>query len=158
MPTARRAATAADVTELLNADRKEVKAIFREINAIQHDGEDEEKAAPIDTPRSGRDPAPSMSKRINNASHDVELIAKAERLLNRVLGYQAAIAVHQLKDELGLDVEELTLSVMPMTSEAVGAFRVVCTIVRASGPEPLVLEVIVAPEKAIAGNGEGSAA
>lgn len=91
-----------------------------------------------------------MNKRIAKPDHDVELIAKGERLLNRVLGYQAAIAVHQLKDELGLDVEELTLSVQPLSSDAVGTYRVICTIVRASGPEPIVLELIVDPEKPLA--------
>jgi hypothetical protein len=90
-----------------------------------------------------------MNKRIAKPDHDIELIAKGERLLNRVLGYQAAIAVHQLKDELGLDVEELTLTVLPLSSEAVGTYRVVCTIVRASGPEPIVLELIVEPERVL---------
>ena len=94
-----------------------------------------------------------MNKRTDKSQHDIQLIAEGERLLNRVLGYQAAIAVHQLKDDLGLDVEELTLSVVPLSSEAIGSYRVVCTIVRASGPEPVVLELIVDPEKAVAGGG-----
>lgn len=98
-----------------------------------------------------------MSKCIAKPERDIQLIAQGERLLNRVLGYQAAIAVHQLKEDLGLDVEELTLSVLPISSEAVGAYRVVCTIVRASEPEPIVLELVVEPEKAVASMGKRSA-
>lgn len=155
MPTARRADTdpntGQDVTDLQKADRK---AKFREVHAIHEDEDAEERSSTAtDGARSSAEPTPSMRNRLNRVSRDVELIARAERLLNRVLGYQAAIAVHQLKDELGLDVEELTLSVVPMTSEVVGSYRVVCTIVRASGPEPLVLEVIVEPDKATASAG-----
>ncbi len=83
----------------------------------------------------------------SKSERDIELIAQGERLLNRVLAYQAAAAVHQLKDELGLDVEELILSVAPLSADEVGSYRVVCTIVRASGPEPLVLELVVDPVK-----------
>lgn len=151
MPTARRADTGTDAIELLKADHKEVKAIFGEFNAIERDGEDDENAV-LDLEHT-----PSQGKKVTKPAHDVELIAQAERLLNRVLGYQAAIAVHQLKDELGLDVEELTLSVVPFTSETVGAYRVVCTIVRASVPAPLVVEVIVGPERVGAGNGKNPA-
>ena len=80
---------------------------------------------------------------------DFHVIAKAERYLNRVLGYQAAIAVHQLMDDFGLDVEELNLTVAPI-SDAVGVYRVVCTIARANMGEPVVVEAIVEPEKALA--------
>ncbi len=97
-----------------------------------------------------------MNKRPTKPEPDFEVIAKAERYLNRVLAYQAAIAVHQLKDDLGLDVEELTLSVAPVSPEAVGAYRVICTIVRASGPDPVVLEVVIEPEKAVARNDPGA--
>jgi len=83
------------------------------------------------------------------AEPDFDVIAKAERFLNSVLGYQAAIAVHQLRDDLGLDVEELTLTVAPTSQEAVGVYRVICTIVRANVPEPIVLEVLVDPETAV---------
>ncbi len=91
-----------------------------------------------------------MSKRPTSPIPDLEVISKAEVFLNRVLAYQAAIAVHQLKDDLGLDVEELNLSVAPAAQDAVGTYRVVCTIVSASVPQPVVLEVVVAPDKAIA--------
>ena len=54
-----------------------------------------------------------MDMRAENAGQQLELIAEGERLLNRVLGYQAAMAVHQLKDDLGIEVTELTLSAGP---------------------------------------------
>ena len=98
-----------------------------------------------------------MNKRSTKHNPDFEVIAKAERFLNRVLTYQAAIAVHQLQDDFGLDVEELTLSVVPISPEAVGAYRVVCTIVRASGPQPVVVDLVVEPEKALTSNGKKSA-
>jgi len=98
-----------------------------------------------------------MNKRSTKQQPDVEVIARAERFLNRVLAYQAAIAVHQLKDDLGVDVEELTLSVVPISPDAVGIYRVVCTVIRASGPEPVVLDLVIEPEKAIASSGRTSA-
>lgn len=90
-----------------------------------------------------------MIKRNVQPKGDLELIAQGELLLNRVLSYQAAIAVHHLKAELGLDVKELTMSVAPLTPDALGVYRVVCTIVRTGTPDPLVLEVVVAPGKAV---------
>ena len=96
------------------------------------------------------------NKKTKPGQPDFEAVARAERFLNRVLGYQAAIAVHQLSEEHGLDVEELSLTVGPISSEAVGAYRVVCTIVRANAPEPIVLESIVKAEKALAIKGSTS--
>lgn len=90
-----------------------------------------------------------MAKRIARPNGDLELIAQGELLLNRVLSYQAAIAVHHLKAELGLDVQELTMSVAPLSSDTFGVYRVVCTIVRAGTPDPIVLESVVAPGKAV---------
>jgi len=54
---------------------------------------------------------------------DTELasIAEAEKLLNRTLVYQAAVAVHELKDRLNLDVAELRLVVAPVSSVAPGS-------------------------------------
>jgi hypothetical protein len=37
------------------------------------------------------------------AASELVSIAEAEKILNRTLAYQAAIAVHELKDRLGLD-------------------------------------------------------
>jgi hypothetical protein len=91
-----------------------------------------------------------MKTRRARMESDLELLAEGERVLNRVLGYQAAMAVHQLKDDLGLEVKELSLTVAPLSSDAIGVYRVVCTITRANGPEPIVLAVIVEPDKAVA--------
>jgi hypothetical protein len=52
------------------------------------------------------------------------VLAKAERILNRTLAYQAAIAVHELKDLLDLDVQELRLTVTPANLDNPGCYRV----------------------------------
>ena len=88
---------------------------------------------------------------------DAEIIAKAEKILNRTLAYQAAIAVHELKEELGLDIEELRLVVAPVSMEAPGAYRVTCTIANLATPDPVVLDLVVAPEKAVVSNGKKAA-
>ena len=84
----------------------------------------------------------------------VELIAEAERILNRTLAYQAGIAVHELKDRLDLDIEELRLVVAPVSADEPGTYRVTCTIVGLVTPEPVVIDVVVTPQKAVvpAGN------
>lgn len=88
---------------------------------------------------------------------DAKVIAKAERILNRTLAYQAAIAVHELKDALGLDVEELRLVVAPVSMDTPGTYRVVCTIESLAAPVPLVLDLVVEPEKAVVSNGPKAA-
>ena len=88
---------------------------------------------------------------------EVEIIAKAEKILNRTLAYQAAIAVHELKEALGLDVEELRLVVAPVSMEAPGAYRVTCTIANLATPDPVVLDLVVEPEKAVISNGKKAA-
>jgi hypothetical protein len=80
---------------------------------------------------------------------DAEAIAKAERILNRTLVYQAAIAVHELKDVLNLDVEELKLVVAPTDVEKPGSYRIVCTIVSLEKQQPVSIEVVVQPDKTI---------
>jgi hypothetical protein len=82
----------------------------------------------------------------------VEVAARAERILNRTLAYHAAIAVHELKDELGLDVEELRLVVTPLSLDSPGTYRVVCSIAKVAAEEPIVLDLVVSPEKAITPN------
>jgi hypothetical protein len=77
-------------------------------------------------------------------------VAKAEKILNRTLAYQAAIAVHELKDQLDLDVAELRLVVAPESSDAPGCYRVTCTIETLATPRRLTLKVKVMPEQAIA--------
>ena len=83
---------------------------------------------------------------------DTELasIAEAEKLLNRTLVYQAAVAVHELKDRLNLDVAELRLVVAPESAEAPGCYRVTCTIAGLTEPKPVKVDVLVRPDQAIA--------
>ena len=77
---------------------------------------------------------------------DLTLVAKAEKILNRTLAYQAAIAVHDLKDRLDLNVAELRLVVAPESAEAAGCYRVTCTIANLATPSRLTMKVIVKPE------------
>jgi hypothetical protein len=88
---------------------------------------------------------------------DAEVIAKAEGILNRTLAYQAAIAVHELKEVLGLDVEQLRLVVAPISMETPGTYRVTCSITNLATPTPVVLEVVVEPGKAVVSNGQKAA-
>jgi len=73
---------------------------------------------------------------------DVELISKAEAVLDRTLAYQAAQAIHELKANLGIDIQQINLAVSPMPHDT-GTFRVVCTIVSLSASEPLEIELTV---------------
>jgi hypothetical protein len=82
------------------------------------------------------------------------VLAKAERILNRTLAYQAAIAVHELKDLLNLDVEELRLVVKPADVDNPGCYRVTCNIVSLETPQPISTDVVVQPEKAIIPDGK----
>ena len=88
---------------------------------------------------------------------DVGTIAKAEKILNRTLAYQAAIAVHELKDALGLDVKELCLVVAPLSMGAPGVYRVTCTIANLATPDPVVLDIVVEPGKAVTSKGKKAA-
>ena len=83
----------------------------------------------------------------------IEVLAKAEKILNRTLAYQAAIAVHELKEALGLDVKELCLVVAPLSPGAPGAYRVTCTIANLAASDPLVLDTVVEPDKAVTSGG-----
>ena len=87
---------------------------------------------------------------------DVEVIAKAEKILNRTLAYQAAIAVHEIKDALGLDVKELSLIVAPVSRATPGTYRVTCTIASLVAPDPIVLDLVVEPAKAVIANGKAA--
>jgi hypothetical protein len=49
--------------------------------------------------------------------------AFAEIILNRTLAYQAAVAVHTLKDLLDLDVQELRLVVEPLREDLPAILR-----------------------------------
>lgn len=70
------------------------------------------------------------------------MIAKAEAVLDRTLAYQAAQAVHDLRITLGIDVRQINLEVSPLSSD-LAHYRVVCTILREEGNEPLKVELIV---------------
>lgn len=88
---------------------------------------------------------------------DVELIAKAEAVLDRTLAYQAAQAIHELKAKLGIDISQINLAVSPMPHDT-GTFRVVCTIVSLTVPEPLEIELPVRiPHDGVGTNGGTSA-
>ena len=77
---------------------------------------------------------------------EVQLLSKAEALLDRTLAYQAAQAVHELKATLGIDIAEINLAVS-VIAQAPGAYRVSCTIVIAADTEPLKFELVVNPGK-----------
>jgi hypothetical protein len=47
------------------------------------------------------------------AQDRVATYARAEAYLNETLAYQAASAVHHLKSNLGLEIEQLHLTVQP---------------------------------------------
>ena len=83
------------------------------------------------------------------ATAGIDSIAAAEKILNRTLAYQAATAVHELKDRLDLDVAEIRLVVAPLSSDTPGCYRVTCTIANLVLPEPVSVEVIVRPDQAI---------
>jgi hypothetical protein len=70
---------------------------------------------------------------------DVELIAKAEAVLDRTLAYQAAQAVHELKATLGIDIQQINLEVRPVPNDA-GNYPVVCTILSVAVPQPLEIQ------------------
>ena len=82
---------------------------------------------------------------------DLTLVAKAEKILNRTLAYQAAIAVHDLKDRLDLNVAELRLVVAPESAERQPAATcVTCTIAKLATPRAAnSMKVIVKAEHAI---------
>jgi hypothetical protein len=61
-------------------------------------------------------------------SDPVHSYAKAEAYLNSTLAYQAAIAVHHLREEFGLSVSELRLSVAPEDPLHPRIVLVTCTI------------------------------
>ena len=89
---------------------------------------------------------------------DIGTIAEAEKILNRTLAYQAAIAVHELKDRLKLDVGELRLVVAPINEENVGSYRVTCTIAGLAIKRPVLVDLIVRPDQIVAPGGNGEAA
>jgi len=81
------------------------------------------------------------------ATDGIDSIAAAEKILNRTLAYQAATAVHELKDRLDLNIAEIRLVVAPLSSDAPGCYRVTCTIANLVLPEPVSVEVVVRPDQ-----------
>jgi len=61
-------------------------------------------------------------------SDPVHSYARAETYLNSTLAYQAAIAVHHLREAFGLSVSELRLSVAPEDPLHPRVVLVTCTI------------------------------
>jgi len=78
----------------------------------------------------------TQGTRLTMTTTELGSIAEAEKLLNRTLVYQAALAVHELKDGLDLDVGELRLVVSPASSDAPGCYRVTWTIASPTEPNP----------------------
>jgi hypothetical protein len=87
---------------------------------------------------------------------DVELIAKAEAVLDRTLAYQAAQTVHELKATLGIDIQQINLAICPVPNDA-GTYRVVCTISSVGVPQPLELQRTVRTPGDGAGSNGGQA-
>ena len=88
----------------------------------------------------------------------IDSIAKAEKILNRTLAYQAAIAVHEISDALELDVAELRLVVAPHSRDTPGCYQVTCTIESLEAGEPVTLDVLIKPEEALLPTGKGTKA
>jgi hypothetical protein len=78
----------------------------------------------------------------------IATIAEAEAILNRTLAYQAAIAVHELKARLNVEVTELRLTVAPPVLERPGSYRVTCTIAGLAADSALVVDAVGRPEQA----------
>jgi hypothetical protein len=73
---------------------------------------------------------------------NVQLIARAEKILDRTLAYHAAQAVHDLRETLGIDIEQIQLSAKPMPNDST-CYRVVCTITTLAAPGQLEIEMVV---------------
>jgi hypothetical protein len=74
------------------------------------------------------------------ADENVPRYAKAELYLNETLAYQAAIAVHHLRQYYGLEVKQLTLVVAPDDPRHPGTVHVTCSLHSVQGDLPVRLE------------------
>ena len=77
---------------------------------------------------------------------EVQLLARAEAILNATLAYQAAAAVHRLKDELGIRVRELRLVVSEPTLQTAGTYLVTCTIAASDSADVIQFEALLQAE------------
>ncbi|MGH9550401.1 MAG: hypothetical protein ACRD3W_13545 [Terriglobales bacterium] len=75
--------------------------------------------------------------------------AKAEAYLNRTLAYQAAIAVHHLKEEYNIEVQQLALNVAPVDVRHPGMLHVTCTLQSVRNEPALEIQVGIDPNAAI---------
>ena len=71
--------------------------------------------------------SPRKSRR-TMAQDRVATYARAEAYLNETLAYQAASAVHHLKSNLGLEIEQLHLTVQPDDPHHPGVVHITCTV------------------------------
>lgn len=70
------------------------------------------------------------------------MYSKAESYLNEVLAYQAASAVHPLREKYGLEIQQLNLTVAPDDPHHPGVVHVTCTV--HSVRERALLQIVVA--------------
>ena len=89
---------------------------------------------------------------------NIAVLAQAERILSRTLAYQAAMVVHELKDLLDVDIQELRLAVTPPDLTNPGCYRVTCTIASLESPQPVGVDIVVQPEKASVPSGKANKA
>ena len=75
----------------------------------------------------------------------ISAYAKAETYLNETLAYQAASAVHYLRDRYGLEIEQLQLTVAPDDPHHPGVVHITCTVHSVREQAPLRLHIAVDP-------------
>jgi hypothetical protein len=75
----------------------------------------------------------------------LEAYAKAEAYLNETLAYQAASAVHCLREKYGLEIQQLQLVVAPDDPGHPGVVHVTCTVHSAREQIPLQIVVAIDP-------------
>jgi len=85
---------------------------------------------------------------------DVQLIAKAEAVLDRTLAYQAAQAVHELKATLGIEIQQINLAVSAVQNDP-GSYRVVCTVLGVGAMEPVEVLLTAQVSESKAGSNGG---
>ena len=79
------------------------------------------------------------------ATDELVNYAKAETYLNETLAYQAASAVHHLREKYGLEIEQLHLSVAPDDPHHPGVVHITCTVHSVRKQTPLQIHVAIDP-------------